>query len=342
MGVPVQTNEALETAPRTHRLRHRLLGLWPGVLLCMLVAMAANFAHLQTGLPSVLLAVGFGMALPSLSLESGFGEGIEWCASTLLRFGVALMGVRLGLDQVGSAGPASLLLALLCIPLTIGFSRLTGRAFGLNPTHCLAAGAAVAICGVAAALAVIAALPRERRTQPHIGPIILGVTMFSTVAMVVYPWLAHTLNFSDLQTGLFLGGTIHDVAQVAGAGALMSDEVSELALFTKMTRVAFLAPVALIVAWWVRGEQAGRARFPFFLLGFVAMAALGNSGSLAPPIHQGIVDISGTCLLVTMASLGCKTMLSVLGRAGIRPMLHILLNTLFIAALGLSVAALAG
>lgn len=130
------------------------------------------------------------------------------------------------------------------------------------------------------------------------------------------------------------------MAQVAGAGALMSEEVSELALFTKMTRVAMLAPLALAVAWWRRSCTEWGFPVPLFLIGFIAMAILGNSGWLVPELRSPIVEISNACLLVTMAALGCTTLHSVFGRAGVWPLSHILLNTVFIALLGLGIASL--
>ena len=145
----------------------------------------------------------------------------------------------------------------------------------------------------------------------------------------------HTaLGFSNFETGVFLGGAIHDVAQVAGAGQTLGPTVLSDAIITKLLRVAFLLPAVTGIAWWVAksGQAAGDARPspPVFLFGFLALAALNSFGLVPAEVRDAITQISSFLIILAIAALGMKTSLLALARIGLAPVMLLVVETLFI------------
>src|SRR5690554_87600 len=156
--------------------------------------------------------------------------------------------------------------------------------------------------------------------------------------MVLYPLIAGVLNFTDQEAGVFLGGTIHDVAQVVGAGYAVSIEAGDVATVTKLLRVALLVPSVLAIAFVYRAELAAegsRARLPVpgFLFGFIALVAVNSLGLLPAPVQGGLQELSRWCLVTAIAALGMKTSLKALAEVGGRAVALIVAETLFMLAL---------
>ncbi|MEO0960654.1 MAG: putative sulfate exporter family transporter, partial [Pseudomonadota bacterium] len=158
--------------------------------------------------------------------------------------------------------------------------------------------------------------------------------------MVAYPILIQLLELDDRAIGVFLGGTIHDVAQVVGAGFSVSEETGETATLVKLIRVTLLAPVVLIFALAIRasGQEtgAGGARpplIPGFVAAFLVFATL-NSVGVVPQVAIDILsDLSRWALLVAIAAVGMKTSLRRILEVGGQAIILIVAETVFIAGL---------
>jgi uncharacterized integral membrane protein (TIGR00698 family) len=190
------------------------------------------------------------------------------------------------------------------------------------------------VCGAAAAMATSAVLPKHENSDRDLAFTVMGVNFISTVTMVIYPTLHDWLHFSLFEMGVFLGGAIHDVAQVAGAGQTLGPQVLSDAIITKLLRVAFLLPAVTGIAWWVArgGEKTGDARPapPIFLFGFLALAALNSLGLVPAGIKAAITQISSFLIILAIAALGIKTSLLALARIGMAPVLLLITETIFI------------
>ena len=213
-------------------------------------------------------------------------------------------------------------------------SPRTGRSTDTEPdssTAPLLTGGAVAICGASAALAIGAAL-RERVAERAVVFAVVGVTTLSTVAMVVYPLVARALGLDATATGVFLGGSIHDVAQVVGAGYMVSDTTGDTATVTKMLRVAMLVPVVLVIAW--RTGSAGREgrRLPSFLVGFLVLMLAASLGLIPPGLASLLGEVSRACLVTAIAALGLRTAFGELAGLGWQPLALMVGETVFMAA----------
>ena len=205
------------TIPRamTGRLRprHDLTSkIVPGVLVCAAIALATTFIADHHGGPTLLYALLFGMAFHFLSEQARFLPGVEFASRTILRLGVALLGVRITAGQVLGLGPEPALTVVAVVASTIAAGAVLARLAGLGRDLGLLTGGAVAICGASAAIALAAVMPRREAGERDFALTVVGVTTLSTVAMVTYPVLVGVLGLDHAQAGVLLGGTIHDVA----------------------------------------------------------------------------------------------------------------------------------
>ncbi len=312
--------------------------LWPGLALPLLIMLAATFMSEHYGGPQLLYALLFGLAFHFLYQDARCRPGIEFCAKTLLRIGVALLGARITLSQIGHLGLGPLATAVLGIASTIALGAWLARRFNLKTDFGLLCGAAVSICGASAALAVAAVMPKTEENERYTLLTVVGVTGLSTLAMVVFPLLAKVLRLDDTGAGIFLGGTIHDVAQVVGAGLLLSHETGDVAVIVKLFRVTLLVPVVAVLAWyWRRNNGTGDAGrraplLPFFLVGFMALVLANSVGMVTPRLNDALGPVSRACLVVAISALGIKTSFEELVKLGWRPMALMLLETLWLVA----------
>lgn len=325
------------TSDRWSDLQNRSKLLAPGILVSVLVGVAAQFLSEHYGAPAMLLALLLGIALHFLAEEGKCVAGIEFTARTVLRLGVALLGVRISVDLLMGLGVELILLVVLAVFLTIGVGWVGARLLGRGWRLALLTGGSVAICGASAAMAIAAVLPKNEHSERNLIFTVLSVTVLSTVAMVLYPVIAQIFGLGDLAIGVFLGGTIHDVAQVVGAGFSISDEAGETATLVKLIRVTMLAPVVLLFALAIRAQGLSTSDdrpplIPGFVLIFLVFAALNSVGFVPGIVAEGLSDISRWALLISIAAVGMKTSLRRIMDVGGPAVILIVGETVFLAA----------
>ncbi|MBA5689241.1 YeiH family protein [Rugamonas apoptosis] len=319
-------------------LNARVRVLAPGFIVSAMVAAAASFLSEHYGAPVMLFALLLGMALNFLSGEGQCKPGIEYTARTILRLGVALLGLRLTLAQIAALGWKPVVLVVVVVTVTILVSVLVARLLGFNQLFGMLTGGATAICGASAALALAAALPAHEQKEKATLFTVICVSALSTTAMIAYPMIASFFALSPLQAGVFLGGTIHDVAQVVGAGYSMSRETGDAATVVKLMRVAMLLPVILCAALITRaqGAQAGSVRpplLPSFAVGFFVLACINSTGWVPAAVQHAGNEMSRWALVIAISALGMKTQLKELAAVGIKPIALMVGETVFLAAL---------
>lgn len=326
----------------------RARALLPGVALAATIAAAASFIAAHYGAPVMLFALLIGMAFNFLADDARCAPGITFASRALLRMGVALLGLRLTLGDLTALGWRSVAAVVLLIALTIGAGFVGARIFGRQWRFALLTGGAVAICGASAALALSAVLPPNDRLERNTIFTVVAVTSLSTVAMIVYPILFQALGLSDLASGFLIGATIHDVAQVVGAGYSISTDAGDLATVVKLLRVAML-PVVLtlvIVALRFRFAQTSAARpaLPWFVVAFAGLATINSAGVVPEPVLGSASVLSGALLVTAIAALGVKTSLRSMTEVGGGHLAVVTLETgvLLIAGLALVLTGLVG
>lgn len=318
----------------------RMQELFPGIAVSVLVATTAQFLSEHYGAPAMLMALLMGLSLNFLAEPGTRTEvGVALSARTVLRLGVALLGARISVGMLAELGLPMIGLVVCGVIGTILFSLLIARLFKLGWAFALLSGGAVAICGASAAMAIAAVLPRHDKGERDLAFTVLSVTILSTVAMILYPVVTFWLDLSPRHAAVFLGGTIHDVAQVVGAGFSISPEVGETATLVKLIRVSMLAPVVLCFSLSIRRMQPALSRegkrpplLPGFVVAFLILAALNSVGAIPGWAGALAGELSRWALLVAIAAVGIKTSLRRMmdvGRGGIA---LLLVETLFLAA----------
>jgi len=320
------------------------LALLPGLGVAALLGAAATLVAGLHGGPQMLYALLFGVALNHLGRGARTAAGVAFGARTVLRLGVGLLGARITAGQIVALGWPTAVVVVLAVLSTLALALWLGRRLGLPRGHSVLAGGAVAICGASAALAIAAVLPREKDGERFTLVVVVSVTLLSTVAMVLYPLLVRLLDLPPALAGLFLGATIHDVAQVVGAGYTLGPAAGDAATVVKLFRVTLLTLVVAGVAYAFRRERVAAALplpdgvqaektalLPWFLWLFVALVVLNSSLGLAPAAQDALGQLSRACLVVAIAALGMKTSFRQLARLGWLPVALIVAETLWLA-----------
>jgi uncharacterized integral membrane protein (TIGR00698 family) len=330
-----------KSSPILHARRGLALlqAYFPGVLAALIIAIAATFLSERYGGPVMLFALLLGMAFYFLSQEGRCVAGIELASKRILRVAVGLLGAQITIAQILSLGATPVVIVIGAVILTISFGVVLSRAMGLGrPFGVLTAGA-VAICGASAALAISSVLPKGPTHERDTVFTVIGVTTLSTMAMIIYPIIIAFFHLDHAATGIFLGGTIHDVAQVVGAGYSVSDETGNVATFTKLLRVAMLLPVVVSLSFIFHShnETAAGRRLPGFLLVFAGLVLLNSTGVVPPAVLDVLKNVSRWCLVTAIAALGMKTSLKAMADVGGRAIALIVAETLFLAVLVLAI-----
>ncbi|MFD2167578.1 YeiH family protein [Thalassotalea euphylliae] len=313
--------------------------LFPGAVIAVITGMAALFLSEHYGAPAMLFALLLGIAMSFLHQETTCKAGIEFTASHILRIGVALLGFRIAFDDLLSLGWQTALLLIVAIFSTILVGIGLSKAMGLTKRFGALTGGSVAICGASAAMAISAVMPNSEHKERDTLLTIIGVTSLSTIAMVAYPIIANLFGLSEYDTSIFLGGTIHDVAQVVGAGYSVSEQTGDLSTLVKLVRVSFLMPVVMIMLLVINAKcktdksVSESPGFPPFLLAFIAFMVLNSVIDLPTIVTEGAATFSRFALIISIAAIGMKSNLSQLVGVGVKPIILMVLQTVWIAGL---------
>lgn len=317
---------------------HTLRKAFPGLMLCGVLTAAAAFLSEHHGGPVILYALLLGMAFHFLVDDPRLQPGLMFAAQTVLRVGVALLGARITTAQIAAVGLPMMLAIVGAVIATIAFGVLAAQYLGLQRRFGILTAGATAICGASAAAAISSVLPRHPETERDTAFTIIGVTTLSTVAMVTYPILARWLGFDDKATGIFIGATIHDVAQVVGAGYSVSALAGDKATIVKLFRVALLLPIVVAIAWGTRvhSGSSGSSRgnlLPGFLVAFAALVAINSIGLIPDAVGKALSQTSRWCIVVSIAAVGVRTSLKSFSDVGQPAIGMLVVQTVFLAAL---------
>ena len=309
--------------------------LFPGLLAAATVAIASQFLSNYYGSPTMLFALLLGMGFHFLYNETVCCPGIEFASKNILQVGVALLGLGVTVEQVLSIGILPLTIVLLAILVTIMSGPLLARLLNRGWRLGLLTSGAVAICGASAALAIASVLPKNEFSERNTIFTVISVTTLSTLAMIFYPMLVYYLNLDDFSAGVFIGATIHDVAQVIGAGYSISETTGDTATLVKMIRVASLVPIVILFSLVFRKKNKASAGpkipIPFFVIGFVTLILIGSLEGFPDVLRIHLLDISNWCLVTAISAIGMKTALGSLKNVGAQAIILICAETVILA-----------
>lgn len=314
--------------------RRRWRDYLPGILVTTIAALAAAWLADHYAAPLVLMGLLIGLALSFLSQDKRTHAGLDLMSQTALRVGIVLVGARITAAQLIELGPLPFALLILIMLAVIVVTVATARFFAQDRHAALLAGGATAICGASAALALYSLIGYKRVDQARFTLTLVGITVASALAMTLYPVLAAQLSLTDAQAGFLIGASIHDVAQAIGGGFSFSPEAGEVATIVKLTRVALLAPMLMLVALWLSrgGEGDGLTRIPlrlpWFILGFLAVAAINSLVAIPQVAQDAAATGAQALLLLAIVATAMKARLHLLLDQGWRSFAPILVATL--------------
>jgi uncharacterized integral membrane protein (TIGR00698 family) len=322
----------IEAAPPAKR---RWRDYLPGGLVTAIAALAAAWLADHYAAPIVLMGLLIGLALSFLSQDKRTHAGLDLMSQTALRVGIVLVGARITAAQLAELGPLPFALLVLIMLAVIIAAVASARLFRQDSHAALLAGGATAICGASAALALYSLIGDKRVDQARFTLTLVGITVASALAMTLYPVLAAQLGLTDAQAGFLIGASIHDVAQAIGGGFSFSPQAGEVATIVKLTRVALLAPMLMLVGLWLGRSGAAEAaktriplRLPWFIIGFLAFAAVNSLVALPKPVQTGAATAAQALLLLAIVATAMKARLHLLLDQGWRSFAPIIVATL--------------
>jgi uncharacterized integral membrane protein (TIGR00698 family) len=314
----------------------------PGLLVCILAGILAAYISKITMVPVMLLAIIIGLLLHVLNSVSILKDGINWSSRGLLYAGVALMGLRIDLTDLSQVGFMAPLFVILTLITTLLVGYAIARASGQSKDFSILMSGAVGICGVSAAAAICSALEDNPLRDAQLAITVAGITVLSTLAMLLYPFISNALNLNILESGIFMGGGIHNVSQAVGAGYAVSNEAGDLAVIFKLIRVSMLLPVIIIISLvWGKGSSTPypnvrsklKASTPPFLVVFCLLALL-SCLNIVPDLAKNAGNISAHwALIISLVAIGIKTDTRLVMKVGAMPLTIMTLTTAFMGAM---------
>ena len=307
----------------------------PGLALTAVITGAAVWignipAVADVGMSALTLAILFGMVIGNTiypKLWQSCDGGVLFAKQHLLRLGIILYGFRLTFSQIADVGVSGIVIDALTLCSTFMMACWLGqKVFGLDKHTSWLIGAGSSICGAAA---VLATEPVVKAEASKVTVAVATVVIFGTLAIFIYPamypLLAHW--FSPEAYGIYIGSTMHEVAQVVAAGHAVTPETENAAVIAKMLRVMMLAPFLLFMAARVKqlapagATEKSKITIPWFAIMFIVVTIFNSFHLLPNSVVQMLITLDTIMLAMAMAALGVTTHVSALKKAGAKPLM---------------------
>lgn len=284
-------------------LKNKLLG----IVLALIIMIIAKFlsGYLPT-LGTALLALILGISVRQILINfSPFSSGVSWTEKYILETAIVFIGFGFEISKFKEIGLSTLtiifgsiiVIVLLALLLQKLMGKEDGKLFWLL-------GAGSAICGSSA---IGATAPLIQAKEEETGISMAVINLLGLMGMILLPLIAVGLSFSQVQTGILLGGILQSVGHVVGSAFAINPEVGQIATVVKMGRVAFLVPFLLIVYFLFRKKADGtKLKFPLFILFFLLAVLISQIGILNSETIKFLSKSGDTLLNIGMAAIGLK------------------------------------
>lgn len=320
-------------------IMHTSIKFFLGLLLSLFLSiMAIYFAQFSAikhiGISAIILAIIIGLIVGNTiypKLASCCHIGVDWCKGKILRLAIILFGIKLTFQEIALVGYQGIIIDVLMVTLTFLLTVFLGiKYFKIDRDSAILIGSGCSICGAAA---VIATESTIKAKSEKVAMAIAVVVIFGTTAMFIYPliytYISQFFQVSEAHFGIYIGSTVHEVAQVVAAGNVISEATVETAVISKMIRVLLLAPFLLCLSFYLVRQHNGLSEnavkskivIPWFAVGFLVMACVNSLGILPASLVHYIVFLDDIFLTMAMAALGLTSHYSAFQKAGIKPLL---------------------
>lgn len=317
----------------------------PGVLFALAIGvLSILISRVFTAVSPLLLALAIGIIVGNLGwITTRMWPGVRWSAKKFLRLGIALLGLQLSLNSLIELGIHGILLLITVVVVTFFSTLLIGKALGVSRVNRYLVATGFSICGASAVAAMSSVIDPKQESEEDVAQAIALVTLYGTLAMLALPPLSIWLGLTQSEAGLWIGASVHEVAQVVAAGGVIGATALTVATVAKLGRVVLLAP--LVAAVGVREslrQKAAAQRLtvsaegarltepdeepnspaaktpivPLYVIAFVGLVVLGSVLSL-PAQAVSVAGLTSSFLLaVAMFGLGTGVNLKKMIRTG--------------------------
>ncbi len=301
-----------------------------GMLFCAVFALIAyltckcSFCS-SINLNSLTFAIIIGMLIGNLFnkfIPENFREGITFSSKRILRFAIVLYGFRITFQQIFAVGLDGLFADIIMLTTTYLFGYYLGtRVFKLDKDLCMLTAIGSSICGAAAVLGTDAVL----KAKSHkVSLAVATVVLFGTISMFLYPFLFKLGLLSPEFFGIYIGSTVHEVAQVVAAGSAVSAAAMDTAVIVKLTRVMMLVPYLFLLGMYLAkksGTKREKVPMPWFAILFVAVCGLNSFNIIPETIRSFLIEFDVFLLTMAMFALGVETNFNKIKGLGLKPIL---------------------
>ncbi|MEF2147832.1 YeiH family protein [Aquilutibacter rugosus] len=316
---------------------------WAGLASAVAIAWIATLVAAQPavrdyGFSALTVAIVLGLVLGNTvfpKVAAQLAPGVDFAKGSLLRIGIVLYGFRLSLQDIAQVGWTGVLIAAIMVAATFWLAVKVGTKWlGMDRDTAMLIGAGASICGAAA---VIATEPVVRAPSHKVSVAVATVVVFGTLGMFLYPAMYPLLGLTEHAYGIYVGSSVHEVAQVVAAGKAISDQAASTAVIEKMLRVMMLAPFLLILskaesrAHAAQGTDTKSAvQIPWFAVLFIAVCGLNSLHLLPQQIVDALIAFDTLALATAMAALGLRTHVGAIKQAGMKPLVLAAILFLFL------------
>lgn len=309
----------------------------PGVAVALVLAAIAKL--IESILPihligASVIALFMGTILNAFWHPAVLTAGLKFTSKKLLKFAIILLGLSLNIATVIQVGRMSLVVMVFTLLTCFGVGHFVGKALGLNWKMSNLISAGTGICGGSAIAALAPVIDAE---DTDIAYAMSATFLFDMAMILLFPFMGQWLGLSDMAYGLWAGTAVNDTSSVVAAGFAYSEAAGNFATMVKLTRTLAIIPVTLIFAVIstrkkqreAAAQAVGQQKkinflslFPWFILGFLALAVFNSLGAVPAALSAGAKEVSKFLMVAALAAIGLNTELKRMVRSGARPMLH--------------------
>lgn len=313
-----------------------------GILLTLLIALVAKYIAtfpFFSILGQLVIAIIVGMVWrAAFKVQDTWQVGIAFSSKKLLRLGIILLGMRLNLADIYHAGASVFLIAVINLLFALMVVYGLTKMLKVDQKLGILTACGTAICGAAA---VVAIAPQIKANQKETAVGAAIVALLGTVFTLIYTVLYSILDLTPTEYGIFAGGTLHEIAHVIAAASAGGNEAIDIAVIVKLTRVALLVPVAIIIGIFYRRMDKSEEKkgftlsiIPWFILGFLAMSAINSLGIIPANVAQAFVNIAYILIAMAMAGLGLNVEIKTFKELGVKAFIAGLIGSVCLSILG--------
>jgi len=313
-----------------------------GILLTLIIALVAKYIStfpFFSILGQLVIAIILGMAWrAAFKVQDSWQVGISFSSKKLLRLGIIFLGMRLNLADIYHAGASVFLIAFINLLFSLVVVYWLTKVFHVEKKLGILTACGTAICGAAAVVAIAPQIKANEK-ETAVGAAI--VALLGTLFTLVYTLLYSLFSLTPTEYGIFAGGTLHEIAHVIAAASAGGNEAIDMAVIVKLTRVALLVPVAIVIGILYRRIDKGQEKeafslsiIPWFILGFLAMSAINSLGIIPVNVAQVFVNIAYILIGMAMAGLGLNVEIKTFKQLGVKAFIAGLIGSVCLSIVG--------